>query len=62
MAAERRAVTLGLHNRAAAVEAKSHDLERRRTLAGTDDSDTLVVEFSPQGSWVGHSSGTLVVR
>ena len=51
MAAERRAVILGPHDRAAAVEAKSYDLERRRTLAGNDDSDTLVVEHSPQGSW-----------
>ena len=51
MAAERRAVILGPHDRAAAVEAKSRDPERRRTLAGTDGSNTLVIEPAYDDSW-----------
>ena len=51
MAAERRAVILGPHDRAAAVEAKSRDPERRRTLAGTDGSNTLFIEPAYDDSW-----------
>ena len=44
-------MNLGPHNRGAAVEAKTQDLERRRTLAGADGSDTLAIVPADGDRW-----------